>query len=169
MSSSFNMITDMTCFSSLLTFTESFWYTFKEEYTFCFLVCDECLAVLFSGLEVNCKLIIRFRWVYLPAYLLSICLCVYPLSVWGIRFPSSPPCTRLNVPRSHALLSLWSWEPPRHTASHTSECSLLSCTHNRSVSALTKPQDCSQAESHFTDEPSGSAVTHCWDTRSQKI
>lgn len=49
----------------------------------------------------------RFRWDYFPAYLLSICLCAggsgFPVPLlWAPTAPS----TRLNVPWSHALLSL---------------------------------------------------------------
>ena len=128
----------------------------------------------------------RFMWDY--SYLLSICLCVYLLSVGErLRFPTPPPPppppppplppppppppppARLPAqgwacPGRTPSSPSWCWEPQRHTASHTSVCSLLSRTDNRSVSALIKPQDGSQAggrtEGHCSHEPSGSAVTH---------
>lgn len=112
----------------------------------------------------------RLRWLKLPAYLLSICV----LCVGGSGFPApllwapAALCTRLNVPRSHALPSLWCWEPQRHTASHTSVCSPLSCTQWKCVvshkaSGLFSGSD--TTEGHFTDQPSGLVVTQCWDIK----
>lgn len=85
------------------------------------------------------------------------CLCRGSGFPVPLLWAPTAPCTRLDVPQSHALLSLWVWEPQRHMASHTSVCSLLSRTHNRSVSAFTKPQDSSQAA---TGQKATSQINH---------
>ena len=98
----------------------------------------------------------------------SICLCVRLLCgrCSGLSPPGHPSLSSHGclheagrAPVTRPPLWLRSWEPLRHTASHTCVCKPLSCPHNESVSALTKPQDGSQATSPLTQRPSGSAAT----------